>query len=379
MLQSWILCTLSAFTCLACIWDRDTLAEEAKGRPETAKVIIGWFNQYPARYYEMRLERVSQQLEAGQINAYQYWDLIDDAAVACDRLGRHDEAIAWMEKKAKFLAEPNDDQSKEHRYRYLANLGTFYAHKWVSLPAETRNADLSLLKQAETLIAQAIEENPDAHFGREIYQLEAIRWLISKPLEDQWTYDTFIPRHFSEDAGKDVDGITGLIQLGAAWKSLDVFHTLTSALESNREAVLAELCYNRELELYNAGARTIHPDTEVAEVVVPRHARTLETELREGVADFYPKARKAAIARNEAWLAYQNERYDKGMHPDTHPHFWNDWQEPDMPDFPGITAQHLLGNEFIFMILLFSAITLIGYLLLRGLKALISRHQARAA
>jgi tetratricopeptide (TPR) repeat protein len=79
----------------ACLWDRDTPADEARGMPEVVAVLTGRFARNPPLYYEMRLARVTARLRdhPGDLAAY------DDAGVACDRLGRGDEAIAWMEKK----------------------------------------------------------------------------------------------------------------------------------------------------------------------------------------------------------------------------------------------------------------------------------------
>jgi len=76
------------------------------------------------------------------------------------------------------------DQSPdaEHEYRYLANLGTFHAHRWIGNGGDRES--LSDLEIAADLIRRAIELNPDAHFGRERYQLLAIEWLRGLPGED---------------------------------------------------------------------------------------------------------------------------------------------------------------------------------------------------
>jgi hypothetical protein len=104
----------------ACIWDSDTLAAEARGIPDVIAVIVGRFERQPAKYYEMRLARVTKLLEEDPQNLVAY----DDAGAACDRLGRGDEAIAWMERK-KAVLETMDETDPiviEHRYRYLANV-----------------------------------------------------------------------------------------------------------------------------------------------------------------------------------------------------------------------------------------------------------------
>ena len=63
---------------IACLWDRDTLAEEAKGRGADVEVLVGWFDRYPDKYYSMRLERVQEELLATPGSL----DLYDDASVA---------------------------------------------------------------------------------------------------------------------------------------------------------------------------------------------------------------------------------------------------------------------------------------------------------
>ncbi|HEY0072633.1 MAG TPA: hypothetical protein VGB77_00935, partial [Abditibacteriaceae bacterium] len=109
----------------ACLWDSDTLSTEAKGLPGTLEIITGRFERNPPLFYEMRLKRVTQEITAQP----QKLELYDDAGVACDRLHKGNQAIAWMAKKrAQLKPYPQD---KEHWYRYHANLGTFQAHRWL--------------------------------------------------------------------------------------------------------------------------------------------------------------------------------------------------------------------------------------------------------
>ena len=60
-------------------------------------------------------------------------DLYDDLAVAYDRLGQSDKAIAWMERKRQLLGQLPEDAPgrRDVLYRYYANIGTFYAHRWI--------------------------------------------------------------------------------------------------------------------------------------------------------------------------------------------------------------------------------------------------------
>ena len=114
---------------IACIWDRDTPVDEARGLPEVVAVLTGRFDRNPPLFYEMRLERVTDHLQSHPEDLAAY----DDAGVACDRLGRGDEAISWMEKKRAQLdgLDASRPEVKEQLYRYHANLGTFLVHRWV--------------------------------------------------------------------------------------------------------------------------------------------------------------------------------------------------------------------------------------------------------
>src|SRR3954467_13072739 len=118
----------------ACLWDRDTPADEAKGMPEVIAVLAGRFERNPPLFYEMRLARVTAYLQSHPEDLAAY----DDAGVACDRLGRGDEAIAWMEKKREQLdrLDASRPEVKEQWYRYHANLGTFLVHRWVRQGAD---------------------------------------------------------------------------------------------------------------------------------------------------------------------------------------------------------------------------------------------------
>ena len=48
----------------ACLWDRDTPVDEARGLPEVVAVLTGRFERNPPLFYEMRLERVAAHLRS---------------------------------------------------------------------------------------------------------------------------------------------------------------------------------------------------------------------------------------------------------------------------------------------------------------------------
>ena len=142
-------------TASACLWDWDTLQAERRRFPGTLDMITGKFVRHSAAYYTWRLTDRQQRLRSPELDP----DIVDDLAVALSKVGRHNEGIELLEKV--LAAHPR-------RYETLANLGTLHMFA----------GDLATGKR---FIDQAIVVNPEAHFGREVYQaLLAEYWLTSR-------------------------------------------------------------------------------------------------------------------------------------------------------------------------------------------------------
>ncbi|MBL9133361.1 MAG: hypothetical protein JNG86_19275, partial [Verrucomicrobiaceae bacterium] len=227
----------------ACLWDRDTIAMEARGRLEVVETALGWFDRFPPEYYQMRLDRVAPEITADPSRL----DLYDDAAVACDRLGRHEEAVAWMEKKKAALQPLPQAQTAEHRYRLHANLGVFHTHRWIKSPERALRHEILDLAIQEVRIALQI--NPNAHFGREHAHLLLLEWwragFTAKPESDKEPDDREMPMEalvqFEElwEKSPSTDfskGFCGLIQMGSAQDSPDVHLLLTRHLMMSHAA-----------------------------------------------------------------------------------------------------------------------------------------------
>jgi hypothetical protein len=315
-----------------CLWDRDTLGKEASKSPGVVEAVTGRFERQPARYYEMRLATVAREIEAGATAL----GLFDDAGVACDRLDRHDEAIAWMAKKRVALDEAaaRGATDAHHEYTYLANLGTFHAHRW--LKGGASRDDLDDLVRGRDLIAAAIELNPDAHFGRERWQLMALDFLIAPPApidaqssrkipvtflpltDDPWLGRKDLAKNGYADA---VEGLVGLITLGNAWESVDVFQALELALIDRGEGHLARLAGLRLAELF-ANGRTSLVATGPSQWDRRRTDEFIYDARKADIDAFFPEARAQADRWHAARAAYMEERFARGEHPDTHPEFW---------------------------------------------------------
>lgn len=344
-----VLCAILTPRVRACLWDRDTLRFETQGMPGLVEIITGRFERNPPLYYEMRLTRVAAEIEKDPTRL----DLYDDAAVACDRLHNDDEAIGWMAKKRTILDKVDAEQVKDHWYRYYANLGTFHAHRW--LRAGANRGSLADLRLGRDLIAKAIEINPDAHFGREKFQLMAIDWLIEMPpAEVADASATFLAMDKTSqvsgrlnrvpDGYQDaIQGLSGLIMLGDAWESVDVHLALARVLAASDRATVVELAQLRIHELVSAGRQSLHPDVRAAlgkeqSIAVLRiagsHAEIPEAHAKE-IRDFFIKARKAADAVRDARTTYMLTKLKQGQHPDTHADFWDGYVEPEPLTPPG--------------------------------------------
>jgi len=351
-----------------CFWDRDTLAYEASGFPGITEIITGRFDRFPPLYYEMRLERVAREIDSDPDNL----DLYDDAGVASDRLGRHDEAIEWMARKREALdrvASTGVDVD-EDQYRYLANLGTMHIHRWLSGGANLD--DMRDVKRSHDLIAAAIELNPDAHFGRERYQLLAIKWILDgfpHDAEGVWHQPSIVEamegtgtewgRNAFTKLGYDdaVEGFSGLIALGNAWESVDIFYALAMSLHDQEHTSLYLLCQTRIVELVKDGKRSLSPnftyDGSYENYLGSDVFASINDSYANKISDsYFPKARKEA----EGWVQRRNkyalERLNRGKHPDTHASFWADWSETTSPPkMPGRSSLLVLPTVAIVVLL----------------------------
>lgn len=148
----------SATFATACLWDYDTLREERARFPNALELMTGKFIRHSTEFYEWRIQDRKKRLETEPDNLALY----DDLAVAYDKTGNQSEAIATILKK---------EELKPGLYETAANLGTFYIH----------SGDFEAgLKH----INRAIEINPDAHFGREIYQKLLVEYVLKYRTEE---------------------------------------------------------------------------------------------------------------------------------------------------------------------------------------------------
>jgi tetratricopeptide (TPR) repeat protein len=142
----------SSSVVVACLWDYDTLWEERAQFPGVLELITGKFIRHSTKFYEWRIENRKERLAQEPNNLALY----DDLAVAYDKTGNQAQAIATILKKESL--EPG-------KYETAANLGTFHIHA-------------GNFSEGLTHINRAIEINPAAHFGREVYQKLLVEYVV---------------------------------------------------------------------------------------------------------------------------------------------------------------------------------------------------------
>jgi|GEM_PF-1325987 len=390
MAQSWqsftkiMAVSLSMVTMVgarACLNDRDSI-EYGYGDREVMLVATGWFPQNPPEFYELRIKRLLGALKTRKLTPSEY----DDISVAYDRLGNDDEALSWIQKKGSLMnhhgfdsyrIEPADQGASEpwtakveranvyqgltaeeyHQYSLHANWGTFLIHRWIRTGMPL--ARIEDAKQASSQLGQAIDINPDAHSGREIVQLAIVDWLV-----DIKSGGKTEQPGFSDSKSKTLEGLAGLVELGAAWSSYDVFALMTEYSSRGGQA----LAYFRAQELLASGVK---PLTKV-QLTMP------DRELQERYRDDYKMLRRTAkSALSERW-EFMRLQFAKGLHPDTDPNFWLGYFAPARPTIFIPWPDRLLAYGVVLVFDLFGCvwIPMVAFFAIRIVKGRRTRKSA---
>ncbi len=349
----------------ACMNDRDSdaLVVQNKRLPDALRVISGRFERNPPRYYQMRMGRVERELSSKP----RQFGLYDDLAVAHDRLGDDETAMRVMAQKRAVLPafDASDKDNKEAWYRYFANEGTFRAHRFLHNGAKLQN--IAELKRGRAEIARAIQIKPNAHFGRERVQLMVMDWIMackqkktSKRLgewieaRDNWDIVYDDARHKGDSPAQIVakakhrretaEGLAGLVVLGAAWSSPDVFEALGQALYVEDTVDLHYMALLRCRELLQSGSKSFvglsDDQIDPAHNVFPGEGEDFDMEMRgigvnatnQGtLTALYPQLRDEADQWNARRAKWMEAKFEQGKHPDTDANFWQSFPETAPP------------------------------------------------
>lgn len=320
----------------ACYNDSDTNLTELRDNLDITYAIAGRFTIYPPEYYKRRIEIQTANLKKNPNDLSAY----DNLAVAYDRIGKHDEAIATIRKERALLdysgvnplTEVKDELVPDappvnHRYTVEANEGTFLIHRWISNGGNPKN--LTDAVEAEKHIAKAIEINPNAHFGREFAQLYCMRAILKGAKEGDWK------RNFTENliAMADQDkvdhrtlrkGIAGMMVLGNAWNSPLMLDAIMRVVPTDTQVRL--LC---TLRIQEIETRSASPDSDLdyfhlaKQFVAKSKNRTWFKPVRIAKdIEELGEIRSNAIQFSKSQTDFVLNRLKAGKHPDSDSDFW---------------------------------------------------------
>lgn len=277
----------------ACLWDRDTLAQERGRFPELNELLAGLFNRHSPAFYAWRAKEREAQIAASPTNLA----ALDDLGVAYDKLGRHEEAIATGNKA--LALDPR-------RYETLANLGTFYVHAGrfaLGLP----------------LLEKAVEVNPAAHFGREKIQVALVKYVAKAsekgPLKLPVTTNDGAERGFAvfyarllrptDDSGsltsaerdEAITGLAGMMRFGTHQHPIlaeALGDVLSFPQVGSQEQQLAARAYLKSALAVNDPAARAAYEKKAEEILHSQEGAKL-ADLQKAFAD--------ELAQGEAWAA----------------------------------------------------------------------------
>ena len=147
-------------------------------------VIHERFPRHGRAYYEERNRQVRRGLAAFKsphsldaATAAKYFALVDDLGAGLDYLGQSQEAAGLLREKLK--AQQTAGLKGKDLYTTYANLGTFLSHAYSRAALRGDREARSRVAEGLDFVRESIEANPQAHFGREIWQVVLVEFLDS--------------------------------------------------------------------------------------------------------------------------------------------------------------------------------------------------------
>lgn len=350
MRQFAALAVLFWATCAAASpWDRDRPGDNFA--PSVADACAGRFDHFPPEYYQARVERLEAALKDKPLDNALALDSVDDLAIALLRLGKHANAVIWLDRKLaplEALRESDPRLAAIHLDRTLKNKAHCLLERFKANadPADLQRA-MELLRQAETS-ARHIHEN----------------WFLAREAEFRWSPPSVAGPVLPNVLGLNAEslaaqrgpGALSRLRLSGAIEHLalrvthggqgqdpDLFYALSLACAIEGRDMEAAFAVTRAIALVDGGARPGF-----------RHSLSHDN-LRKAMLAHLPAPRpeewRSQLAGLEAaaaqWRAdrdkYVRDRLARSEHPDTHAAFWAGWREtvkaPLAPAIPEATHE----------------------------------------
>jgi hypothetical protein len=141
-------------------------------------VIHERFPHHGEAYYRER-NRLARQALAEKKGHYDdaAFGLVDDLGAGLDFLKQDDEAVRVL--RDKLRRQEALGYKGRQLYTTYANLGTFLIHGNARAALSGDAAAKGRLREGLSFIHKSIEVNPEAHFGREVWQAVAVEFLLA--------------------------------------------------------------------------------------------------------------------------------------------------------------------------------------------------------
>jgi hypothetical protein len=141
-------------------------------------VIHERFPRHGEAYYQERNRLARQAIsEKGRPDDDTYFGLCDDLGAGLDFLKQDDEAVRVL--RDKLSAQQALGYKDRQLYTTYANLGTFLIHGNARAALGGDAAARERLRDGLSFIRKSIEVNPEAHFGREVWQAVAAEYMLA--------------------------------------------------------------------------------------------------------------------------------------------------------------------------------------------------------
>jgi hypothetical protein len=147
-------------------------------------VLTERFAKHGKAYYTERnrlvrkeLEQLKNRAKPGEKPADEYFALLDDLGAGVEALEDHDLAVHVL--RGKLKEQEGLGFKGRQLYTTYANLGTFLIHGNFAKARTDDPAAKELLREGLNFIHKSIEVNPEAHFGREVWQAVAVEFMLA--------------------------------------------------------------------------------------------------------------------------------------------------------------------------------------------------------
>jgi hypothetical protein len=147
-------------------------------------VLTERFAKHGPAYYTERNRQVRAELEEikahrkpGEKLSEKYFGLLDDLGVGLEAIGEPDLAVQTL--RDKLNEQLAQGIAGRQLYTTYANLGTFLVHRNMAKARAGDPPARQQMREGLDFIRKSIEVNPDAHFGRQIWQEAAVEFIVA--------------------------------------------------------------------------------------------------------------------------------------------------------------------------------------------------------